>query len=209
MGIRTKFRSKSRLHLVSCCFTELLNRSGSTGGVQATIHELAKGAKRPLATHFFMNRFLKTLSIIALVLLLSTSVLASPLWRTQVAFDGVRLWFTPRSEKALVAAELANKRLDQIGDKSEDDKLIGVYAVQNLLSVIEENINMPGKPFKVLRKQQEVEEQLLEIQEKLKGEDAQSDEYKLVVKDALLRAQLLSEEVELAKKKTKVKTEQV
>ena len=81
--------------------------------------------------------------------------------------------------------------------------------MQELLTVIEQNIDIPGNPHKGLRLQQDVEEQLRLMQERIAilREQKTSDQYTLVLQHASLRIDLLLAEVDLAKEKTKARIE--
>lgn len=188
------------LRVVSPCFTELLNTSRRTKKVQATIHEYAKGAQNPLATHFFMR-------LIVLIAIFATipAVSASPLWTAEIWWDNLALWLTPQSDKALKAADLAIERLQETKNREEDAQT-GIRQVQHLLNTIEENLNIQGKPYKVLRKLQDLDDKLRTIQTTLQQQKG-SQEYQLVIKHATLRTDILIQEVELAKQKTKAKLE--
>jgi len=159
------------------------------------------GAKPPRHSLFIM----KLAPLIVVALLLTVSVLATPLW-VESSYDSLTLWLTPPSHKALKAATIGIERLEEI---STEEDLGRVYAVQELLTVIEQNIDIPGNPHKGLRLQQDVEEQLRLMQERIAilREQKTSDQYTLVLQHASLRIDLLLAEVDLAKEKTKARIE--
>ena len=180
-----------RFHVVSDSFTELLNKRQGMKSVQATIHEYAKGAKNPLATHIIMKHLIKAFAILILL-----AVIVSLLLLRVELLDNTILWLTPTSEKA-------NKAMDIAIERMQTEK--GVYEVQRLLNVVEENLNVQGPPHKALRELQEVENKLRIIKQLLEEQKTESEEYQLVIKHASLRIDILLQEVELAKQKTKVK----
>ena len=123
-------------------------------------------------------------------------------------FDKVRLWFAADEDKALKASDFAIQDLDQIEGKSDADGMAVIFSVQDMLTVVEEHMNIAGTPYKVLRRQQEVEENLFEIDRRLKELDGQEDQYKLVVKNAQQRTELIIDEIQLAEEKTKARIDQ-
>ena len=147
---------------------------------------------------------MKPLTLFLLVVLLAVPVLASPLW-LESSYDSFTLWLTPPSKKALRAADIALERVDEI--QEEDSGRI--YAVQELLTVIEQNLEISGNVHKALRTQQEVEERLRALQEKINllREKENSNQFALVLQHASLRIDLLLQEAELAKEKTRAKLE--
>ena len=123
-------------------------------------------------------------------------------------FDKVRLWFAADEDKALKASDFAIQDLDQIEGKNDADGMAVIFSVQDMLTVVEEHMNIAGTPYKVLRRQQEVEENLFEIDRRLKELDGQEDQYKLVVKNAQQRTELIIDEIQLAEEKTKARIDQ-
>lgn len=158
------------------------------------------GAKPPRCSLIMRN-----LLILAILLLSIMPVNAAPLW-LESRMDTITLWFTPPSQKALLASNTALERIRELSD-DEEKAIQQIYSLQELLTIIEQNINIQGNPHKALRKQQEIERRLLVLQEEISKLEQNSEQYKLVVLHASLRVNLLLKETELAKEKTKVKLE--
>lgn len=156
------------------------------------------GAKPPRYSFFMMKIFTGFL----LIALCAVPVLSAPLW-LESGYDSITLWLTPPSKKALQAADIALDRVNEIKEADFDR----IYAVQELLTIIEQNLEVPGNAHKALRTQQEVEERLRLLKEKLTElrEQENSEQYALVLLHASLRTDLLLQEAEFAKEKTRAK----
>ena len=142
---------------------------------------------------------------IIFVVLLAIPLLLVPLW-IESSYDTVSLWLTPPSQKGLRAANIA---LERAGEITEQD-LSRVYAVQELLTVIEQNLDVPGNPYKALRTLQETEGRLRALQDMITGlreYEGNSEQYALVLQHASIRIDLILQEIEFAKEKTRAKIE--
>ena len=85
-----------------------------------------------------------------------------------------------------MAADLAVERISEIKETPEEDALAGIYEIQDLLTIIEEHLNVKGNPYKTLRKQQQLEDKLISINHDLAdlADKAEKEEIKLALTHA-------------------------
>ncbi|RJQ22248.1 hypothetical protein C4580_00890 [Candidatus Woesearchaeota archaeon] len=194
-------------HVVSSCFTDFLYTAGGSRKSQATIHEYAKGAKSPLATHFSWLRSKSRRKVLFFVLVaLVLGALAfwfSPFWNAEVIVEEAWVQVMPQGERAGFASLLFIERLSEAEGAPEEDFRDRILAAQRLLSIVEENLDIEGRPYKVLRQLQEVDDALRQGKRRLEQFSPRSDEEELLIRHARLRVDILIEEVELAKQKNK------
>ena len=208
MATQTKYRSRNNNTVASCStlFHEAIKRIIGNRNTISHHPRVCEGGAKPPRYSLFMKHLL-ILTILVLSILFSTPVNATPLW-LESRMDAITLWFTPPSQKALLASNTALERAMEISE-DEEEALEQIYTIQELLTVIEQNLNVQGSPYKALRTQQEIERRLRLLQETISQLDQkhESEHYKLVILHASLRVNLLLKETELAKEKTKVKLE--
>ena len=149
---------------------------------------------KPLALTMFM-----------MLILLIPSVSAGPILRIEYSFDRLVLLLTPLQEKGSRASELAIERISELKDLDEDDSKTAIYELQELLTIVEQNMEIPGNPYKAIRKQQEIENTLSAVKTQLSLQGAKSEEYGLLVTHALMRTDLILKELEFAKQKNKAR----
>ena len=163
-------------------------------------HPRVREGSAKLPRHsFIMKSFLP---LLILVVLIGIPVFVWPLW-TESSYDTLTLWMTPPSAKALQAADLALALIKEEGNDKQ--ALAHVYAVQDFLTVIEQNLDVSGNTHKALRTQQEIEKRLNRLHDALAQLKKRSMQYDLVVQNAALRVDLLLQETVLAEEKTKAK----
>jgi len=145
--------------------------------------------------------------LVLIMLACATIAYAGPAWHAEITIDNIRLFFAPNTEKALMAAKFAEERISEIKETEEEDALPGIYAVQDMLTTIEEHLDIKGNAHKALKKQQQIEDKVITINHDLTGltDKAKTEEYKLALTHAALRTEILLDEVALAKQKTKAK----
>ena len=197
-----------KFHVVSGGFEEILNTLRSTKSVQATIHECAKGAKCPLATHFSLRiqkgkkRRVVGLILVAIIVLCALFWFG-PWWDVHGLIEESGLLFVPRVERGVRASELVFARLEEAKDLTGDDFRRKILAAQRLLTIIESNLGASDKPYKTLRRLQETEEALRASDAAAEGIGVRDEEEELLIKHARLRIEILLQEVELEKQKNK------
>lgn len=152
---------------------------------------------------------MKTSHLILTAVIILGAALFLTQWNSQLALDRAVIQFTPDTDKALKASDYAIKRVQQSAQRTEDQALDGIYAVQDLLTITEQHLSISGNPHKALRTQQQIEENLRTLKEELAKEQqrANTEEYQLVLEHAALRTDLLLKEVEFAKQKSKARAE--